>query len=127
MTRRVLVVSTVPLEDDQLEQAGLDADSTEIKVVAPAAKLSRLDWLTNDEDEARRQAELTAEHTADGAPHAAEAEVGDPDPVQAIEDALREWPADEVLVVLEAGADATWLEDNARDRLTVPVREFSLG
>ncbi len=99
MPRRVLIVSTVPLEDDQLERLGVDPGSDEIKVVSPAAKLSRLDWLTNDEDEARREAATTAVQTANAVPHAAEAEIGDPDPVQAIEDALREWPADEVVVV----------------------------
>ncbi len=129
MTRRVLVVSTVPLEDDQLESIGVDPGSDEIKVVAPAAKLSRLDWLTNDEDEARREAATTAVQTANAVPHAAEADVGDPDPVQAIEDALREWPADEVVVVTSSGDEATWLEERAdetRHRIRVPVTRLAL-
>ncbi len=130
MARRVLVVSTVRLEDDQLESIGVDPGSDEIKVVAPAAKLSRLDWLTNDEDEARREAATTAVQTANAVPHAAEADVGDPDPVQAIEDALREWPADEVVVVTSSGDEATWLEERAdetRYRIRVPVTRVALN
>ena len=130
MPRRVLVVSTVPLEDEQLERVGVDPGSDEIKVVAPAAKLSRLDWLTNDEDEARREAATTAMRTASAVPHAAEAEIGDPDPVQAIEDALREWPADEVVVVTSSGDEASWLEelaDETRYRIRVPVTRLAFN
>jgi hypothetical protein len=125
MAGRVLVVSTVPIEDEDLLRR-LVGDPDEIKVVAPAAKISRLDWLTNDEQEARDVAEDAAERTADAAPGAADAELGDPDPVQAIEDALREWPADEVVVVVSEGEDATWLEEKAADRLALPVRRVDL-
>ena len=54
--------------------------------------------------------------------------VGDSDPVQAIEDALREHPADEVIVVTRPDDEATWLEagasDHARERFAVPVRHL---
>jgi|SRR5579862_138143 len=70
-----------------------------IHVVAPAL-VRPLDWLATADDEAQRRAEvrvLEVEWTlADDAP--VEGEAGDVDPVQAVEDALRRFPADEILV-----------------------------
>ncbi|MGH3011251.1 MAG: hypothetical protein ACRDMY_05315 [Gaiellaceae bacterium] len=40
-----------------------------------------------------------------------EAEVGDTDPLQAIEDALRTFPADELIVATPPADDAGWLEE----------------
>jgi hypothetical protein len=68
--------------------------------VAPASDISRLDWLTNAEDDARAEARSLAHKTAEATPtRDVEEQVGDSDPVKAIEGALREFPADEVLVV----------------------------
>ena len=51
--------------------------------------------------------------------------------MQAVEDALREWPADEVLVVTPPDEKATWLEEGAgeeaRRRFGVPVVELTLN
>ena len=80
--RNVLVISSVPDAPSELREA-LGGD-VEIKVVAPAVKQSRLQWLTNAEDDARAEAERTAEKvaqaTADEAEHV-EAEAGDSDPI----------------------------------------------
>ena len=102
--KKLLVVATAPVEPGPLrdavrEHAGQDA---EIRVVAPASDVSPLQWLASDEDAARDKAsEVASEAAATVEPEATrtEAEVGDTDPVQAIEDALRTFPADEVLVV----------------------------
>ncbi len=81
-----------------------------VKIVAPA-RLSRLEWLTNDEDAARADAEGLATGVADRlGPAASEAEAGDPDPLQAIEDALRSFEADEIVLVSRSEEDADWLE-----------------
>ena len=57
-------------------------------------------------------------------------EVGDTDPVQAIEDALRTFPADEVLVVTRPDDDESWLEQDsaveARERFGVPVTRLTV-
>jgi hypothetical protein len=126
--KRVLVLATVPVPDDVLRDAVGEPDDADIHVVAPASDISRLDWLTNAEDDARREAAEVAARTAnevDG-----DAEVGDTDPVQALEDALREFPADEVVVAVPEGEQAEWLEDDAgeraRERLGVPIREVAL-
>ena len=102
-------------------------------MVAPASDVSPLQWLANDEDGARVEAGGIAAQAA-GTPgrQAArtEAEVGDTDPVQAIEDALRTFPADEVLVVTHRDDDASWLEqdlaEEARERFGVPVTRLTV-
>jgi hypothetical protein len=108
------------------EHAGEDA---EVRVVAPASKISWLDWLTNDEDAARRDAAERAEVASGAAPaDQVKAEVGDVDPLQAIEDALREFPADEVLVLTPPDQQAEWLEKGlgelAQKRFSVPVTQL---
>lgn len=92
MPRRLLVVVTTEVANDELRKfvrsrAGEDA---EIRVVAPASDISRLDWLTNAEDDARSEAASLAAKTAEATPtDDVEARVGDSDPVRAIEDPLR--------------------------------------
>jgi hypothetical protein len=123
--KRILVVTTAPLEGEGLRDHVRDAD---VRVVAPAADLSRLDWLANDEDDARGEAADRAERLgSEAAPDAesVEAEVGDTDPVQAIEDALREFPADELLLVTRRDEDAGWLEEGTAEealaRFDLPI------
>jgi hypothetical protein len=131
VSRRLLVVTTVPLDGDLLRRRVREhtgSEDAEVRVVAPASDVSPLQWLANDEDEARAEAAEVAERSARAvAPEAdvAEAEVGDVDPVQAIEDALREFPAEEIIVVTRPGSEAAWLEKGsgaeALERFHVPV------
>ena len=95
-------------------------------VVAPASHISRLNWLTNAEDDARADAAERAEELAQAAPSDdVDFRVGDSDPVKAIEDALRTFPADELIVVTLADEDAGWLEkgsaEAALERFSLPV------
>ena len=109
------------------------ADDAELRIVAPAAKVSRLQWLTNEEDDARAEAQRTAESAAGAVEGEArvQAEVGDTDPVLAVEDALRTFPADEIVLVAGQATGEGWLEDEravARIRdLGVPVRRLDLA
>ena len=128
MPRRLLVVATasVPaaaLRTSVRSHAGEDA---EILLVAPASDISRLDWLTNADDDARTAAAARADELAEAAPVGdVEARVGDSDPLKAIEDALRTFPADELIVVTLGDEDAGWLEkgsgEKALDRFALPV------
>jgi len=77
-----------------------------IHVVVPA-KVSALDWLATADDAGLRDAEarvlelewtLADDATVDG-------EAGDVDPLQAVEDALRRFAADEILVAGRMDAD----------------------
>jgi len=95
-------------------------------VVAPASDISRLDWLTNADDDARTDAGERADELAEAAPNEdVETRVGDSDPVKAIEDALRTFPADELIVVSLPDEEAAWLEKGsaeiALNRFPLPV------
>ena len=133
--RRLLVVTTAAVEPSALQErirSHAGGEPAEIKVVAPAADVSPLQWLASDEDHARGEAEElvgSAASAAGAEGDVVETEVGDTDPVQAIEDALRTFPADEVLVITRAGDDANWLEADAggaaRDRFGIPVTHLT--
>jgi hypothetical protein len=96
MPRRLLIVVTTEVADDALRDLvrSRAGDDAEMLVVAPASRISRLDWLTNAEDDARDDAASLAEKTAEATPtDNVKASVGDSDPLKAIEDALRTFPA----------------------------------
>ena len=98
----------------------------EVLVVAPALG-SRLSHWTGDDharDEARGSLERTVEAlTAAGV--TARGEVGADDPIQAVDDALREFPADEVVFATRPEAAANWKERDvveiARARYELPI------
>lgn len=123
--RRLLVVTPVGLDSSLLEErvrshAGRDA---QIQVVVPAAKLSRLQWLANDEDEARADAAAIAERTDAATEAGTHAAAGETDPVQAAEDALRTFAADEIVVVTRPDAESDWL---AGGRVVEALGRFEL-
>jgi hypothetical protein len=134
MACRVIVVPTAVIADELLQtvvwaHAGMDA---EIHVIAPASNISRLDWLTNAEDDAREDAQALADGTADTVPtENVEAMVGDSDPLQAIEDALRTFPADEVIIITLPDESGSWLEsgfgEEAQRRFALPVTHLIAG
>src|SRR5262245_6414588 len=137
MTRRnLLVVATVPVDTERLrsrirERAG---EGGRVRIVAPASDVSPLQWIASDEDDARAEAQDVAERAASAVdPDAAsvETEVGDPDPVQAIEDALRTFPAHELIVVTHGGDEAGWLEQDAAEaafeRFGLPVTHLAVS
>jgi hypothetical protein len=133
--KKLLVVATAPVDAGPLREAVRrhSGDEAEIRIVAPASDVSPLQWLASDEDEARDEAAKIAgglARTVEPDAVRTEAEVGDSDPVQAIEDALRTFPADEVLVVTHGDEDANGLEqdsaDAARERFGVPVTRLTV-
>jgi hypothetical protein len=127
----LLVIATTPADSPRARAAveNLAARATSIHVVSPASKLSKLQWLTNEEDDARAEGEEVAKSVGDVVEDHADTvdrEVGDVDPVQAAEDALRTFPADEIVVLVRPEHEATWLERSAVEdgfeRFGVPVR-----
>jgi hypothetical protein len=109
--RNVLVISTSEWPVAAL-RAALGEDIDELRVVVPAVHQSRLQWLTNADDDARERADDAASSIADALPsQETEASAGDSDPLLAAEDALREFAADEVVVVTRPDEEATWLEE----------------
>lgn len=136
MAQNVLVVTTSAADEAELarELRGVIDEGARVQVVAPAAKLSWLDWLTNDEDRARAEARQAAERTAEAIGGEADVRIDrtsqNSDAAQAVEDALRRFPADEILVLTRPDEDASWLEEEAVrasfERFGVPVRHVTL-
>ena len=75
------------------------ASPLRIRVVAPTV-VGALDWLASAEDAAHRRAEVRALEAEWTLQQDAEVEAGagDADPIQAVEDALRSFPADEIVI-----------------------------
>ena len=108
--RNVLVISSSERPVAAL-RAALGDDIDELRGVVPAVHQSRLQWLTNADDDARERADDAASSIADALPsRETEASAGDSDPLLAAEDALRTFAADEVVVVTRPDEEATWLE-----------------
>jgi len=123
-SQRVLVVVTDPVPASALKLAVRDHVDPEAEVrLVSSPSLSFLEWVTNDEDEARTEAEeLAAEggRALDG-PGPVELELGDADPVQAVKDALQTFPADEILLVSPSESSITRPD---LDSFGVPVHAF---
>lgn len=128
--RRVLVVANETVGGDELIAAiGERAITTEARffVVCPALN-SRLKTWTSDEDGAREAAQGRLDATLERLQSAgveARGEVGDLDPILAIEDAVREFHPDEIVVSTHPVGKSNWLERGvvaaARERFDVPV------
>jgi hypothetical protein len=125
MPSKVIVVATDSFPAGEVERvvrehAGEDA---EVHVVAPASKISWLDWLTNAEDDARAEAAERADEVAEAVPSdEAEPHVGDVDPLQAVIDALRMFPADELIVLVAPGE-----QNRATERLRARLEKEGLA
>jgi hypothetical protein len=136
VAKRLLVVATAPVDESTVRdevRRHADDEAAEVRVVAPAADLSRLQWLANEEDDARARAETRAGETAAAAApeaDAVEATPGDPDPVQAVEDMLRDFPADELIVVTRRDDEASFLEEGSAEeayaRFGLPVTHLTV-
>ncbi|HEX6117137.1 MAG TPA: hypothetical protein VFY99_08555 [Solirubrobacterales bacterium] len=126
---RLLVVALVAIEepDAAASVAQSAAVGTDVLVLAPAFNRG-LDHWADDLRKAREQAQrrlVLSLGSLAAAGVEARGSVGDADPVQAVEDTLREFAADEAIVVAEPvegkGAGARTLAD-LRSRLDLPLR-----
>jgi nucleotide-binding universal stress UspA family protein len=104
--------------------AGRDA---EILVVAPALNSPLRHWVS-DEDGARAAAEERVQASVGNLTQtglAVRGEIGDGDPLQAIEDALRTFGADEIVISTHPLGRSHWLEqglvEHARERFASPI------
>jgi hypothetical protein len=130
--RRLLAIVTDALDGpepiDEIRRAG-NGDGTEVRVVVPAVEATAFRHAMGDIDEPTRQAEERLRAALESLSRngvRASGEVGDPDPVQAAQDALLEAPADEVLIFEHESAQARWFEaglfDRAQESLQPPLR-----
>ena len=129
-TRRILVVANETVGGEELlsllgrKAAGMRED---VLLVCPALN-SRVRTWTSDEDGARAGAQARLEASLARLAEAgvtARGEIGDGDPLQALEDALREFPADEIVLSTHPPGRSHWLEQGvvelARQRYDVPI------
>ena len=133
--RHVLVVAERMLHGEELRQQlqpepGVDL---ELDVLSPVMASRRHHW-AGDVDREREQAQVRLEASLAWARQqgfVAKGEVGDPDAMRAIEDELRDFGADEVIIVTHPSERTTWLANrmvsHLKRQLEVPVREIVMG
>jgi hypothetical protein len=119
---RVLVLATAeatPVAAERIAEIAGDADDVRLVVPLQSKPLDR--WLSA-EDPARALAERQLAHSA-GALTAAglpvSGSLGDSNPAQALEDELRGYPADEVILLAGAGGEDSLAK--LEDRLSLPL------
>lgn len=128
--RRILVIANETVGGETLRSCISKRAAgyrEEVLVVAPALNSPLKHW-ASDEDAARAAAhervEASVARLREGG-ISARGEVGDSEPLQAIEDALRTFGADEIIISTHPEGRSHWLErgvvEAARERLAVPI------
>jgi hypothetical protein len=128
--RRILVIASETVGGETLRDRIRERSEgvrAEVLVVAPALNTPIRHW-ASDEDGARATAESRLEESLErlrAGGVAARGEVGDSEPLQAIEDALRTFGADEIIISTHPEGRSLWLERGvvtaARERFAVPI------
>jgi hypothetical protein len=124
---RILVVANETVGGAELLGVVRERAGARVLVVCPALNSPLRHW-ASDEDAARLAAQdrLDASLAAMRAAGVdAEGEIGDGDPIQAVEDALRTFRPDELIVSTHPEGRSHWLErgvvDKVRERFELPV------
>jgi hypothetical protein len=128
--RRILVVANETVGGHTLRSMILERSldvREEVLVVTPALNSPLKHWVS-DEDDARAAAQERLDASLAMLAEAgvqARGEVGDGDPLQAVEDALRTFGADEIIISTHPEGRSNWLErgvvEKARERFAVPI------
>jgi hypothetical protein len=128
--RRILVIANETVSGDTLIREirrRSEGVAEHVLVVAPALNSHVRHW-TSDDDGARAKARVRLDESVRrlrAAGVRTEGRVGDDDPLQAIEDALRTFGADEILISTHPEGRSNWLErgvvESARLRFTPPI------
>jgi hypothetical protein len=128
--RRILVIANETVAGETLHETIREKSvgyRTNVLVVAPAQP-SPLQHFASDDDPGRRAAQERVDASLAKlrkAGFSAQGQVGDPDPVQAIEDALRTFGPDEIIISTHPEGRSHWLErgvvEHARERFAVPI------
>ena len=128
--RRILVIANETVGGQALQdmvRQRSEGSPTEVLVVSPALNTPLKHWVSDD-DAARSAAEKRLERSLARLREAgieARGEIGDGEPLQAIEDALRTFGADEIIISTHPEGRSNWLEkgvvSGARERFAVPI------
>jgi len=127
---RILVIANETVAGSELldelshKASGVDE---RVLVVTPALNSHLKHW-TSDEDEARTRAQERLDRSLKAMREQgidAEGQIGDADPLQAIEDAIRTFAPDELVISTHPAERSHWLErgivETARERFALPV------
>jgi nucleotide-binding universal stress UspA family protein len=127
--RRILVVANETVAGAALQeeiQNAVEGGQASVLVVCPALNSPIRHWASDDQARAAAEERLgrsIAELERLGI--SARGEVGDADPLQAIEDALRTFGADLIVISTHPAGRSSWLErgvvTGAQERFTVPI------
>jgi universal stress protein family protein len=127
--RHILVVANETVAGRALRGEIVDRarSGAEVLVVCPALNSPLRHW-ASDEDHARAEAQARLDESLAALGREgveARGEVGDADPIQAIEDALRTFGADEIVISTHPPGRSNWLEKEviarARERCNLPI------
>ncbi len=128
--RRILVIANETVGGERLRdeiRRRSEGYEEQVLVVTPALNSPLRHW-ASDEDGARVEAQKRLNASLDrlrALGIAAKGEVGDGEPLQAMEDALRLFGADEIIISTHPVGRSHWLEKNvvesARERFAVPI------
>jgi len=128
--RRILVVANETVAGGALRDAikvAAEGARANVLVVSPALNTKLKHW-TSDEDQARAAAEERLARSCRELERLginARGEVGDADPLQAIEDAQRTFGAEMIIISTHPQGRSNWLErgvvSGARERFSVPI------
>jgi hypothetical protein len=139
MARRLLAIVTddpigsEPLREIRSALPNEHGSEVDLRVVVPAVEASAFRHTLGDIDEPKREAEarlgrVLEELRANGIEAAGE--VGDPDPIQAAQDALLKEPSDEIVIFEHEPAQARWFEEGLLEKaeagLEPPFRVVAL-
>jgi hypothetical protein len=133
--RHVIVVANEPLAGEELDAhiRGVHGATVELDILAPIL-VSRTHLAYTDIDHGLHEARERLAHSLEWARERgflARGEVGDPSPTTALEDALRDFGADEVIVVTCNSEPARRQEqtelERLREELDVPVVQVSMA
>jgi hypothetical protein len=124
MAQRLLAIVTEdPIGSESLREMRPgrpgNGDRGQLRVVVPAIEAGPFRHTLGDVDEPTREAEARLERVlrelrANGIE--ATGEVGDPDPIQAAQDALLKGPSDEIIIFEHEEAQARWFEEGLLER-----------
>jgi hypothetical protein len=126
---KLLVVTPEPVDANLLrETLGDDVRGAEVLVVSPATNQSKVAFWMSDSDDAITEAVRAEEETVERLEEAgvdAAGDVGESEPVQAIDDALATFRADRIVIFSHPEGDRDYREDEAlaagEARWNVPV------
>jgi len=128
--RRILVIANETVGGERLRDEinrRSEGYDEQVLVVTPALNSPLRHWASDEDNarvEAQKRLDASLERLRSGGIDA-RGEVGDAEPLQAMEDALRLFGADEIIISTHPEGRSHWLEKNivqaARERFAVPI------